>query len=531
MRKFWLKPIVLMMSLLLFLTACDDDKPVDNPDGALGSGRETLSIVSGSENKILEPILKKYAEDRNVTIEMNYLGSLDIMRLLGEENFPYDAVWPAGSLWLDLGDEQHRSKHSESISLTPVVFGVRQSLAEELNLTDREISVADLLKPISDGDLKFCMTSATQSNSGAMAYLGFLYAFADSPEVLTHEHLADPELQENIQELLAGVDRSSGSSNWLIDLFLQGDYDAMVNYEALIINLNETLVAEGKEPLTVLYPYDGLSVADSPLAYIDQGDTKKEERFLDLQAYLLSDEIQDEIQQTGRRISYEGIKDENRDVFKTEWGIQPDRTIVPLPTPTADVIYESLTLYQTQFKKPSLNVYCLDYSGSMFGQGNRQLEDAMNMLLDQDEAAKHLLQASANEVNIIIPFNQDPIKVLEANGISELDSLNDEIQRLSPGGGTDIYAAASKALDELADYDLNQYQAAIILMTDGQSGGNDRHLRSKYETFGYDIPIFSISFGDADHRQLDALADLTRARVFDGTQDLLGAFKEVKGYN
>lgn len=50
----------------------------------------------------------------------------------------------------------------------------------------------------------------------------------------------------------------------------------------------ETLVADGKEPLTVLYPYDGLSVADSPLAYLDQDFAKKEERFLDLQTYLLS---------------------------------------------------------------------------------------------------------------------------------------------------------------------------------------------------------------------------------------------------
>lgn len=28
---------------------------------------------------------------------------------------------------------------------------------------------------------------------------------------------------------------------------------------------------------------------------------------------------------------------------------------------------------QTSFRKPSLNVYCLDYSGSMYGEGNEQL--------------------------------------------------------------------------------------------------------------------------------------------------------------
>ena len=43
-------------------------------------------------------------------------GSLDIMRLLGEEEIPYDAVWPASSLWLTVGDTEHRVKHAESIS-------------------------------------------------------------------------------------------------------------------------------------------------------------------------------------------------------------------------------------------------------------------------------------------------------------------------------------------------------------------------------------------------------------------------------
>ena len=46
-----------------------------------------------------------------------------------------------------------------------------------------------------------------------------------------------------------------------------------------------------------------------------------------------------------------------------------------------------------------------------------------------------------------------------------------------------------------------------------------------------DIPVFSITFGDADPSQLEDLAALTDARVFDGTKDLTEAFRSVKGYN
>ena len=64
---------------------------------------------------------------------MTYMGSLDIMRLLGEEDIPYDAVWPASSLWLTVGDTEHRIKHADP-SPFAVVFGIRKSLAEELGL-------------------------------------------------------------------------------------------------------------------------------------------------------------------------------------------------------------------------------------------------------------------------------------------------------------------------------------------------------------------------------------------------------------
>src|SRR5699024_2446665 len=160
-----------------------------------------------------------------------------------------------------------------------------------------------------------------QSNSGASAYIGFLYALLGKQEGLTAEDLRNETLRENIRALLGGVDRSSGSSDWLKDLFLSGDYDAMVNYECLIIDANEQLEAEGKEPLFVVYPYDGLSIADSPLGYVDHGDETKEEAFLGVQEYLLSEEVQKEIEATGRRIQAQGVSSEDQEIVSADWGI------------------------------------------------------------------------------------------------------------------------------------------------------------------------------------------------------------------
>ena len=88
--------------------------------------------------------------------------------------------------------------------------------------------------------------------------------------------------------------------------------------------------ARGEEALYTVYPYDGLSIADSPLGYVDKGDDKQEELFLKLQEYLLSEETQNEIQRTGRRSGYTGVFEENKDVFRSDWGLQPDRVLSPI---------------------------------------------------------------------------------------------------------------------------------------------------------------------------------------------------------
>ncbi len=529
---------VLMAFAAFALTACsfgteEQEEASGSGDvSVLGSGDQTLRIVSGSENKELEPILEEYADEEDIRIEMSYKGSLDIMRLLEEEDISYDAVWPASSLWLTVGDIDHRIKHAESISITPVVFGIRKSLAEELGFVGREVSVRDILSAIEAGKLKFCMTSATQSNSGASAYIGFLYALLGNPEMITMEDLQSEELKTQVRELLYGVDRSSGSSDWLKDMFLEGDFDAMVNYECLMIQTNEVLEDRGEEPLYVVYPYDGLSLADSPLGYVDQGEEEKEELFLGLQEYLLSEETQDAIQRTGRRTGYTGISERNREIFREEWGLQPDRVLSPIRMPETEVLFECLNLYQTELRKPSLSVYCLDYSGSMSGRGNRQLVEAMEQLLIQENAAKNFLQASQDEVNILIPFNSEPIDVFMAAGNgSELEGLYERVEEQTPGGGTNMYSAIVEGLDLLYSFDLSDYTPAIILLTDGQSGGSIDDIEPYYSDLGVSIPIFSIMFGDADESQLEELAEYSNARVFDGRENLTEAFRSVKGYN
>lgn len=504
--------------------------------GCFNQNKEKLVILSSSENKTLEPILQEFAQKNNIDIEMKYKGSVDIMLELEKDNPPYDMVWAANSMWVTLGDKHHLVKNSKSIMTSPIVFGIRKSLAEKLGFVGKPVYVKDILAAIQAKKLTFAMTSASQSNSGASAYLGFLSALLGNPETISKQDLYKPELKEKMRSLLSGINRSSGSSEWLKDLFLKSNYDAMVNYEAVIIDTNKELVKQGREPLYAVYPVDGLVMADYCLGYLNQGDKKKEELFPKLQNYLLSQSVQKEILSLGRRTGFGGTAaGASQAVFNPDWGIDVNRVLSPIKLPSAQIILEALNLYQTQFRKPSFTVFCLDYSGSMSGQGEEELKKAMATLLKQDIAKTYLLQASPDDRIVVIPFNNEIVGVWQGEGSNpvSLDRLENKIEQLRPNGGTDIYSPVIEGMAQIKKERLKGYIVSIVLMTDGKSntGRNFTQLKEAWTALHQDVPVFSITFGDASPDQLQEIANLTNSTVLDGSKDLVAAFKKVRGYS
>lgn len=530
-----------MLAALLLLAGCENGGAGGDADSQ--PQNFDLTIVSGSENRTLEPIVQRFAQQNNVKIKMEYRGSVDIMMALQSGQVEYDAVWPANSLWIDLGDRQKLVKDQKSMLWSPVVLGVKKSVAQRLGwVGKKDIKVEDILNAAGGGQLKFMMTSATQSNSGASAYLGFLYAFAGKPDILTSADLQKPDVQAKIKKILGSVNRSSGSSGFLKDLFLQkyDSYDAMVNYEAVIIETNQELAKQNKEPLYAIYPTDGLAIADSPLGLVNGSDPKKAELFKKLQDYLLSGPVQQEIVQQGRRVGAIGeeVKGANPAVFNPEWGINVAQFYNQIKYPKADVIREALDLYQSTFRKPSLTVYVLDYSGSMEGEREQGLKTAMRLILNQEEAKKSLLQSSPDDVTEVITFSDRVLNkwTVKGNAPAQLDQLLQNVENEHPNGGTAIFTAVGQALDDIRQQpDLAKYFPAVILMTDGESNTGDSfeqfqaHVRQL--NTGVDVPVMAILFGEASTEQLDQITHTTAGKLFDGKKDLTRAFREAKGYN
>lgn len=496
------------------------------------SDDKTFKIISSTENEDIEEILQSYAKKNKIDLQIDYAGTIEIMEKLnnGEE---YDAVWCSNSIWLYMLDDDITIKNSKSTSINPVVFGIKKSKAQELGFVGKDVYTKDILNAIEQNKLKFSMSSPTQTNTGATAYLGFISTLAGNPEVLTQNDLQDETLKTKLTNLYTGVTRSSGSDEFLEEMFLNGNYEAVVTYETSIININKQLEKEGKEPLYIIYAKDGVSISDSPFAYIDHKNSTKAEEFTKLQSYILSNEGQEELVKTGRRVWFGGTnKNADKSVFNPQWGIDTEKYIVPIKYPSTTVIKKALGIYQTELRKPIHIVFCLDYSGSMYGNGNTQLVDAMEYILNEEETSKDLLQFSNRDKITIIPFNSSIMGVYDTKDGTKTQELIEKVNETEVGGGTDIYTPAIKALTILDKEDLSKYNTSIVLMTDGASNYNylDK-LERVYKNINKDIPIFSIMFGSASQTQLQDIADLTNAKVFDGKTNLLEAFKQVRGYN
>ena len=489
-----------------------------------------FSIITTPENKVLEDTIKDYAKKEDFDVKVVYADNLEIVDILnsGEK---FDAIWASNSIWLDMLDSKVvKTSNLKSTSITPIVFGVKKSLAEELGLINKDVTMNDLLSLIKSGKLKFSMANPITTNSGASAYLNILSTLAGKPEVLTMDYLKDEKLKSDLVDFFKGLERTSGDEDFLEESFVSGDYDAAISYESSIININKKLESSGKEPLYLIYPFDGVSISDSPLVYIDNKNTDKKETFLDFQSYILSDAGQKVLDNLGRRTWYGGINEKaDQSIFNKEWGIDTTKYISPVKYPSKDVIKEALFLYQTELRKPVHVVFCLDYSGSMAGEGIESLKSAMDFVFG-NSAITNMIQFSYKDKIDIILFSSEPKLIGSFKGDQSEEILN-KIKSYSAYGGTALYPAAQDALfykqNEKDDYNLS-----IILMTDGEGNyGTFDDVRYTYNRIGKDIPIYSITFASASEDQLNKLAKLSNGKVFDGKSDLVKAFKTVRGYN
>ncbi|MBC6461045.1 vWA domain-containing protein [Actinomadura sp. HBU206391] len=525
----------LMATAVLLAAACQGG------DGK-GDGRAVLRVLGGSELADLGPILAQAERDTGVRVQMDYAGTLDgVQRVLdGKVDGRYDAIWFSSNRYLSLhpGAQSRLGTATKTMS-SPVVLGVRASVAARLGWDAKPPTWAGVARAVAEQGFTYGMTSPAASNSGFSALVAVAAALSGDGAALDAASI--DRIAPRLEGFFAGQTLTAGSSGWLSDSYVrrvaQGasagpPVDGLVNYESVLLSLNES--GRLHERLTIVHPADGVVTADYPLTLLAGASDGARDGHHRLTDYLRRPDVQRRIMtQAHRRPVNPQVRPDGR--FRTA---PPE---LPFPA-RLDAVDALIGAYFDRIRRPARTVYVLDVSGSMAGQRLAALKAALAALTGADASLAGRFQRFHNREEVtLIPFSDAPREprsfvVPEKDPAAELARVRSYTESLGVGGNTAVYTSVQRAYEILAQRRDDGRFTSIVLMSDGENnrGIALENLRSwlaaqPAEVRG--VPVFPVLFGEAATGQMTELATLTGGRTFDArSQSLEAVFKEIRGY-
>ena len=181
----------------------------------------------------------------------------------------------------------------------------------------------------------------------------------------------------------------------------------------------------------------------------------------------------------------------NKNVFPTTGGQQ-----------LAYVLIEAMPVGEVAHVKMPLNFsLVLDHSGSMSGAKLANMKQAAQLAVDQ---------MGAQDIVSIVVFD-DQVKVIApSQPVADTLSLKQQIDAIRDGGGTEMSRGMRKGLDELRKGLEADRVSRMLLLTDGETfGDEDRCRELAAEAGGQGIGIAALGLGDEWNEQL--LDDIAQA--------------------
>jgi Ca-activated chloride channel family protein len=516
-----------LLAVAAGLSACSS-----RHEGAADSqaGPADLRILAGSEVRPLEPDIVRAAAAAGLTVKLEYSGTLDMVDRINAGE-PFDAILPPSGAYPQLALTV-KPVAREKLFFSRVAIGVKQSKAHALGWDQQIPSWREITQAVRAGQLSYAMTNPTSSNSGMSA----LFAVAASLAGKTEELSAADVDRQGLVDFLRGQKLTAGSSEWLADAYLRDPrhLDAIVNYEAVLLRLNDRLAGE---KLSVVYPREGVISADYPLMLLAPG---KQAQYDRLVAALKAPAFQ------AGPVARSYLRPVDPTVPRSP--ALSGALVIDLAFPNnLQVIDSVLSAYQAELRRPATSIYVLDVSGSMEGERIAGLKAALAILtgLDTQDAHGRYLRFQHRERVVLIPFSGEvgtPARFSfenEEQQAATRQALLSYVHGLTAGGSTSIYSALAIA------YGIAQEEArgdagrlvTIVLLTDGESntGISPEEFQARLARLAADgsLPArtFPILFGEGSARQLEGIARLTGGRTFDGLRgDLTGVLKEIRGY-
>jgi Ca-activated chloride channel family protein len=524
---------LVLVGLVLALAACDSSTP--DPGQPLGPPEPgVLRILAGSELADMKPILDEAAKATGVTATFTFSGTLEGAEQLasGATAGKFDAVWFSSNRYLQtLPEANKRLGNQVKIMSSPVPLGLSTPTVRRLGWENKQVSWSEIAEAAGNKAFTYGMTDPSASNSGFSALVGVASALAGTGSAITPEQIAG--VSPALTKFFAGQALSAGSSGWLSDAYQRRatgadagqKVDGLINYESVLLSMN----ADGKlpEPLSLIYPSDGVVSADYPLTLLSDANNDARDSHQRLTDYLRTPDVQRKIMDTTRRRpAVPGIGD-----------FAP-KDLVELPFPAGnDAVDALLSAYFNKIRRPSRTLYVLDVSGSMQGDRIEALRSALIALTGADGTPVGRYRGFRGREEVtMLPFSSTPgaaqtFTVPESAPQAELDKIKSVAEGLKANGGTAIYDSLLRGYQILGQPSPDRF-TSIVLMTDGenQNGSPLSAFESAHPRLPK-IPVFPVLFGEGSPDEMNRVATLTGGQVFDARNTPLAkVFQEVRGY-
>jgi Ca-activated chloride channel family protein len=510
------------------VAGCSDDDPVD-PTRPVGDPEPgVLRVLAGSELADLKPVLDEAAKATGVTVKFSFTGTIDGAESVakGQAEAGFDAVWFSSNRYLELvPDAAKRLGTPVKVMSSPVVLGLPTSKVRELGWDSRRVGWAEIASAAGQKKFSYGMTDPSTSNSGFSALVGIASALVGGGSALDAAGIAS--VTPKLKEFFSTQTLSAGSSGWLSDAYQRrargedpgGKVDGLINYESVLLSLNAS--GQLPEPLTLVYPSDGVVTADYPLTLLNSAGAEARGAHQRLAEYLRTPDVQRRISEVSKR------RPANPQVqLGPEFAV---RDLVELPFPGSQSAVDGLiTAYFDQLRRPSRTLYVLDVSGSMKGERIEGLRQAVVGLTGADGSLSgKFSRFHGREQVTLLPFSGTPLEPSQFTVPADapepvLAQIKEAAEQLDIRGDTAIYSSLRRGYDLLSSQAVDDPDrfTSIVLMTDGENtSGEDFDAFAAFHS-GLSpqlkgIPVFPVLFGESSTGEMEQLATMSGGKVFD----------------
>lgn len=555
----------------LFLTACDGG----NNDAGTPSANDIpanaiqISIVYSPEfaafmPQVMDQFNQSYAQGRNPVTGTNLASGERPIHITGRDassgtvmqgivnaiiapnnqNVERPTIFsPSVSHWLALANFQSGRQlfdlaNAQATALAPVVMAIWESRLnairetvgydnvgweELLQVLESPNGWQDFGLPNARTQVYYGHTDPYVSSTALSTLIAEFYASARAngftDRALTINAVRNADIQEGVREIEQLIRHYSSRTTEFREYIAQGtdylDFVALEENDLIYINQGKTSL-QPPEKLVALYPKEGTFWHEHPMGIVNADWVTAEQReaarvFIE---YMLTEPIQ-------RVVMDNGFRPANPNVplgfpFVPENGITVAGPPEVLDVPAPEVIAEIQQSWAF-VKKQADVLLVIDVSGSMesddkIGQARQAAEAFINALEVDNRAG---LAIFSDQYRTLVPMDR-----LESNK----QQLLSQIRNLRAGGGTELFLATTRSVEEMTELGGENRIRAVIILSDGQDTGSQgislaNATAAINGTRGDANPVIVIpvAYGrDADINALNTIARSSATRVASG---------------